>query len=296
MHKHLRDHGQAIPQPPRSWHQHELPRLLAQWGAFGGFIGRRKRAGKWLDEPCLVVMTALKHDPKRGGVKRVPSFVRWKDGRHAYRLATDVLEVAPTIRRHAANVLGPGDSVTVGNEQGSVGAAVTHPQAGPCVLTAGHVVANGGGKGQPTTVTSSGTDVAASVVDFQSQTTIDYAVIRPAAGADCDNLFSNAYRIGPVYTPAAADVGTTVFLLDGTGNVTRAWCRGVGCQFDTGDGRYFDILQTDCISCPGQSGGALIDSAQRIWGFLIGTLDNQFSIFAPAQLIFDTAGVQLIQG
>ena len=115
-------------------------------------------------------------------------------------------------------------------------------------------------------------------------------------GADCDNLFRDVYRIGPVYTPAAADVGTTVFLLDSAGSVTRTTCRGVGGQFDAGQGSYFDVLQTDCISNAGQSGGALIDGAQRLWGFLLGALDGQFSIYAPAQLILDAAGVQLIQG
>lgn len=297
MGKHLRQHGSAIPQPPARWRQEQLPLLLAKWDAFGGFIGRRNRAGKWLDEPCLTVMTTDKRDPKRGDAMRVPAFVRWKDGRHTYRLATDVLQVTPSVHRHLANVLGPGDGVTVGEVGGSIGAAVLHPQSGRCVLTAGHVVANGGGaRGLAATVTSNGTDFPASIADYSSQTTIDYAVIQPLSDADCDNLFRDVYRIGPVYTPTAADVGTTVFLLDGAGSVTRTWCRGVQCQFDTAKGTYFDIVQTDCISSSGQSGGALIDSAQRIWGFLIGALDNKFSIFAPAQLIFDAAGVQLIQG
>ena len=70
MGKHLREKGSATPQPPARWKREELPVLLAQWGAFGGFVGRRRRAGKWLDEPCLTVMTSRKHAPGRGGVKR----------------------------------------------------------------------------------------------------------------------------------------------------------------------------------------------------------------------------------
>jgi len=292
----LREQGGAVSQPPASWKETELPRLLEAWGAFGGFVGHRTRAGRRRKELCLVVMTSRKHEPTRGGVRRVPAAVRWKDGRHTHALPTDVVQVVPEFKLHA-NELGPGDGVTVGDAKGTVGAAVVHPQAGSCVLTAGHVVLEGGGAVRgAATVSSGGVDFAAQVVDCRQSTTIDYAIIAPSPRAGCDNLYCDEYRVGPAYTPMPGDVGSRVYLLDASGNVTPLKCTGVGGRFQSSQGVYANVIQTNPGTCDGQSGGALIDDAQRVWGFLLGKLGDQFSIFAPAQLILDAAGVRFIQG
>lgn len=298
MGKRLREQPKNVPQPPANWRDGELRALLDQWGAFGSFIGRRKKAGRVLREICLVVVTTRKHEPGRGKdrVKRVPRFVRWKDGRHTYRLPTDVQEVAQHVKLHAGNVLGPGDAATVGPSRGSIGAAVVHPSEGRCVLTAGHVVVGGSGAiGSPATLMSETVDFPARVVDFRQQATVDYAVIVPDPPVDCDNLFWDEYRVGPVYTPTASDVGKAVYLLDGSGNVRTLSCQGVGGQFETTGGTFVDVIQTEAKTCDGESGGTLIDDSRNVWGFLIGQLGDQYALFAPAHLILAEAGVQFIQ-
>jgi len=293
----LDERAAAVPQPPASWMKETLPALLAQWGAFGGFVGRRKRKGRVLVEVCLVVMTVAKHDPGKRGIKRVPAVVRWKDGRRTYQLATDVQEIAQKVERHATNVLGPGDSVVVGTAKGAIGAAVLHPQAGPCVLTAGHVVILGGGaKGSPATIRSVGTDFPARVVDVRDTGTYDYAVIAPEPGVDCDNLFRNLNRIGPVCVPTARQFGEPLLFLSPMDRAYGLEFRGVGGQFQTPEGFFDDVIYTSFGTVPGQSGGTLIDSSQQVWGFLVGALGSQYSIFAPADKILRAAGVSLIEG
>ena len=177
----------------------------------------------------------------------------------------------------------------------SVGAAVLHPSAGRCLTTAGHLFAGGIGPGRQATIVGNGVRVPGTVIAFQNRATIDYALVAPPPGFDSENVFSGSFRIGPVFNATAADRGTQLFLIDRLGVVTRTTCRGVGGGFDTAAGTFVQTIQTDPIGQPGQSGGALVDEAQRLWGFLLGTLGDQFSIFAPAQLILDAAGVQLIQ-
>lgn len=298
LRKHVEAQGCLVPQPPPSWMENELPRLLAAWGAFGGYVGMKCKAGRWTPDLSLVVLTSLKHEPGRGAgeARRVPKTVTWTDSNRVHRLSTDVLEVPPEILLQRGNVYGPGDGAEFMGEMASIGAAVVHPRAGVCVTTAGHLFGGANSSRIAASLTSDGARVPARLVDLREQGTIDYALLSPGPGVSCDNLFRNTMRVGPVFNPTAADAGKKVFVLDRHGQATTTLCRGVGGVFITSAGRYFDTIQTDPVTESGQSGGALVDQAQRLWGFLLGSLGNRLSLFAPAQLIFDEAGVQLFQG
>jgi hypothetical protein len=293
----LRDRGCLRAEPPPPWMRTELKLQLARWGAFGAFLGHKQTGGRWTSEPSLVVVTSIKHDPgrARGGVRRIPVHVRWHDRSLRHQLATDVQQVPAKLMLHFGNVFGPGDAAEYQGDRASIGAAVVHPRFGACLTTAGHLFGRAPSN-IDAHIVSDGTRVSARVVGVQERGVLDYALLAPRRGVACDNLFRNAMRIGPAYTPTLLDVGKRVYLLDGSGTATRTTCRGVGGQFFTTAGTYANTIQTDAVSQPSQSGGALVDDAQRLWGFLLGSLGSRYSLFAPAQLILDEAGVQLFQG
>jgi hypothetical protein len=285
-----------VPLPPPQWMEQEVPRLLEKFGAFGFHIGMKQRRGRWSRQPVMVFVTAHKGPPRaRGaGAATIPKFISWKDGKHRHRLPTDVMQAEPEIELQAPTVFGPGDAADRGANIASVGAAVRRPGSGDFLTTAGHLV-GASGQGELVRIDSNGQQMAAQVAEAVFAAEIDYALLRPSASTRCDNLFQDQIRIGPVYTPILSDLGAPLFVLGRGGTVVRAVCRGVNQTLITTQGIYRGVIVTDAVTVSGQSGGALIDASNRLWGFVLGALPGRFSLFVPAQSIFDAAGVFLIR-
>lgn len=281
--------------PPSRWLREVLPNLLIAFGAFGYQLGGKNRRGRWLREPAITFFTDHKRNPSPGGgdVQRVPPWLTWKDGKHLWKIKTDVLEVTPEIELQAGAVFGPGDGATIGGEVASIGAAVLRPGDGQYITTAGHLFGHGQA-GTRVSVASGATTAIATVAESVVRTTVDYALLRLSDGSRCDNLFREHLRIGPVFTPTRLDVGVPLLVLDRFGRATRTRCRGVNATIASGSGTYRGLVTADCVTEGGQSGGALIDDSNRLWGFLIGALGGRLSLFTPAQTVFDHAGVVLI--
>jgi hypothetical protein len=124
------------------------------------------------------------------------------------------------------------------------------------------------------------------------QGSIDYALLRPLNAIQCDNLFRDQIRIGPIYYPTPVDVEMDVMILDRFGRAVRTTCRGVNASIESRGVTYDGLITTDGVTQGGQSGGALIDDANRLWGFLIGRVGD-LSVFVPAYTVFVHAGVLL---
>lgn len=280
--------------PPDSWMREQLPALLNRWFAFGAFVGyRRKRRQR---ELCLVVLTSDKHTPVRSsGITAIPSHVRWRDGKQAFHLPTDVIQVPPEFEQQAGTVFGPGDATAAGGKVASVGAVVHHANVGLCLTTAGHLF-SGSGSTNEVQVRSGMSQLACRVIEKRQQGSVDYALLRPTAGGQLDNLFRDQVRIGPAYTPGTDDLRRTVYLMHGDGGLLQARCTGVNGHFNSTQGSYRNLILTDAISDDGHSGGALVDAKNRLWGFLLGRFGNDFSFYVPADIVFGVAGVTLFQG
>ena len=285
-----------VPLPPPLWMEQELPRLLQKYGAFGFHIGMKQRRGRWSRQPVMVFLTEHKGSPRQrgAGTATIPKFLSWKDGKHRHRLPTDVVQAEPRIELQMAAVFGPGDAADVSHDVASIGAAVRRPGSGDFLTTAGHLV-GAQGAGRSVQMSSDGLQISARVFEAVVANEIDYALLRPPLGIFCDNLFQDRVRIGPVYTPIVSDVGASLFVLGRNGVVVPAVCRGVNQLLFTVGGSYRGVIATNPVTSGGQSGGALIDSSNRLWGFLLGVMPGRFSLFVPAQSIFDAAGVFLIK-
>lgn len=268
--------------------------MLRSCGALGFQYGRKRTGGRWLKYPAIVLFTRRKGDPARGDkIAPIPAWLEWTDGARRHRLRTDVVEVKEKLVLQSGPVFGPGDGIAFASDVASVGAAVSRPGTGRLLTTAGHLLGHGS-SGQRVSVASGGTVVTAVADTAVVRGAIDYALLRLPAGTRCDNLFRDQIRIGPVFNPTILDVGTPVMVLDRFGQAIRTRCRGINARLSSGGVVYAGLITTDAVTESGQSGGALIDDGNRLWGFLVGRVGDSMSVFVPAQTVFDHAGVILV--
>ena len=270
-----------------------MPKLLETYGAHGYQFGRKHSGGRWRQQPAITFFTKRKHDPASGAeIARIPTWLTWTDGKRRHRLRTDVIELADALELQAG-VFGPGDGMQFGAQVASIGAAVNRPGAAALLTTAGHTFGHRQNEGQTVTI-SSGAETAQAKVEISIvQGSIDYALLSPIDAVQCDNLFNDQIRIGPLFHPTLGDVDTPLMVLDRFGRATPTQCRGVDATIESRGVTYDGLITTDPVTVPGQSGGALIDYTNRLWGFVIGRIGPTVSIFVPAHVVFTDAGVLL---
>jgi len=147
-----------------------------------------------------------------------------------------------------------------GPRSGGAGSAVVFTTDG-FLLTSAHVVADASGGGQA--IYSDGTESAFDIIG--ADPLADLAVLRarsanaPAAElGDADTL-----QIGQLVVAVGNPLGLS-------GSVTAGVVSGLGRSIPARDGRHVrlidDVIQTDAALNPGNSGGALGDSAGRVVG------------------------------
>jgi hypothetical protein len=171
--------------------------------------------------------------------------------------------------------------VEFGTDRATLGVALDHPVFSRCVTTAAHLFRGPGDIGQTAVVVSSGVRVSTELKRWVRAGGIDYALLGPVDACDCDNLFEDLIRIGPAFAPQAADIGRQLFVLDADADSVATTCRGIHGQLQFGAILLDDLILCDSVTRAGQSGAPLVDSDNRVWGFLIGVFDR-FSVFMPA--------------
>jgi S1-C subfamily serine protease len=167
------------------------------------------------------------------------------------RIVTQVAaEVTPQVA--ALQVSGPGG-------RGGAGSAVVFTDDG-LVLTNAHVVAGAtGGRA----VFSDGTETTVDVVGADPLS--DLAVVRARTSTPSPARLGDAaeLQVGQLVVAVGNPLGLA-------GSVTAGVVSGLGRSLPTRDGRAArvveDVIQTDAALNPGNSGGALADSAGRVVG------------------------------
>ncbi|HKQ15482.1 MAG TPA: hypothetical protein VJT80_18750 [Steroidobacteraceae bacterium] len=278
--------------PPRAALAQLHAQASAKWGAFATYLGRKKRHGRWTSEVALVCLVESKQPleeiPKQ---QRIWKAAQWKERRRTYRIPTDVVAATPDLQLQQGVVLGPGDGAIFGAADATIGAAVDHPVFGRCLTTAGHLFGGPAAVGSLAQARASGLQFNVLVKRCVLQLAADYALLQPTNPADCDNLFRDRVRIGPVFVPTVADQNKPLFVLDQNGAVPTI-CRGVHARLNTVVGVFEDVILTTPVTTAGMSGAALVDSDSRLWGFLLGTFAGS-SFFMPANLLLTQEGSRL---
>jgi|GEM_PF-1615343 len=287
------------PRTPNPVHLAEIyADLLKRPNVLGCFIGRKRREGRLTRRLSVICCVREKVELRNlAPEEQLPLEVTWPRGSTRLgRLAIDVRVLSRPFRPAAGPVAGPGDGLTAGPSQATVGIALRHPTFGDVVTTAGHLVLDTLGEvtypaGQLPQIGlasagSGGTVFSASVLRAVRSATADYALVLPA-GLTCQNLFADQTPVGLPYTPSDQELGTPLFVLSARGTLSASF-QGVYGSLPVGDnGLMQNLLLTDFATDAGDSGSCLVDAQSRSWGLLVGfsELDgNLCSVFISAAL------------
>jgi Trypsin-like peptidase domain len=293
------------PRPPTDWTPFASPeqlretfgRLMGLRNVWGCFIGQKKRRGKTLPGPALVCVVSSKVPRKKLTRKDlVPASVPFAlPHQPSLSLPTDVVQCTKRFRTQQAPtppppVVGPGDRVVRANgETGTIGLVLRRLGSDVRVLTtAGHVFKGAQPNELVRVVNASGAPSAwARLVQCRLTEKLDYALLRLEEGGTPANLYADAYPIHTTYEPnPSIDVGATLWVLRTTGGATRVLCRGLHGIFQLPNGGTLqDVILTDAVTAPGDSGCPLVDPQRRAWGLLRGVLNTgtfRVSVFSEA--------------
>jgi hypothetical protein len=279
--------------------------LLDHADVVGCFVGHKRMGGRNTRRLAIICMVPRKKPASElAEADLIPNQLTWsRNTREDAVLPTDVQEVGDA-GFHAA-VAGPGDLVdsvvfppasTTHPIVATIGVALRHPRYGLVVTTAGHTVQKGAGivtyppshqprvRVQNIRSDGAGGEFTGRVVRSARVEEADYALVVPDDGTPVGNLYRDQDAVSGLHIPAPEDVGKPFFALTRAGP-RPARVRKVFGVITIGGFTLRDLIATDFVTGPGDSGCALIDTSFRVCGTLVGfaTLDGvRRSLFASA--------------
>jgi hypothetical protein len=267
----------------------------------GWYVGYKKKKGRSLPELSLCVLVPEKRPVRSlSAAERIPKhFTFCPTSKTRRRIRSDVISLGGSFVR-ATVFAGAGDGV-VGPPPGTIGMALSHPQYGPVVTTAGHVFTSGTGvetfePGQrPVVLRNAGGEACELHGDLLKVVVTDradYALIRPHDAAACQNVFQDQVVLGRPYSPSPEDIASApvLYVLTAAGAVATR-LQGVDAEITVGpQGIIRNVILTTRCTQGGDSGACLVDSAKRVWGTLVG-FNTEYSVFLRANvpLYFENA-------
>ena len=268
----------------------------------GCYVGLKTVGGKTTRKRSIVCAVKKKLPERRlkSASDCVPRRLAWNDASgKRHEVPTDVVEASGKIE-YQSPFAGPGDDLLAGNgEFACLGLALLHPTLGRVVTTAGHALRRTPGiveflpsqapRVRISSFRGSAETSDATVLKIHLTDKSDYALLRPADGVSCANLYRDATVLSRPYIPGPGDLGREVLVL-GASAPLRTIFRGVSANFlnHPAGMRMNNLLVTDQVTQPGDSGACLADVNNgdlRVWGLLVGaaTLDGRaVSVFTSA--------------
>jgi len=262
--------------------------LMKKPNMVGCYVGKKMVSGKKGRGLSIVCAVKDKIELKKLKPEEViPKTVDWlKSSSSPKKLKTDVVKVPEKLERLNGLIIGPGDKIIrlSNNEQGAIGLALSHPEFGPVVTTAGHVF-NGSVGNEKVEIQSGASTVYGEMVKMDLGPDTDYALIRVDESPDVkvENLFSDLYAVGPLYMISDRDVGKKMIILTPRGKFPVELL-GIHGQFTWDDESMSDLILTSWGTVPGDSGSCLVTESFAVCGLLVGQSGSDFSVFAPAYI------------
>ncbi len=284
--------------PPMSWLHQTASDAVRDWRVLGTYIGRKTKNGRRSKVTAFVSVVTVK--PKTRQIpksQRIPKRITWRESRQGTGLPTDVVSVGhKSFAYQSGPVIGPGDGAERRDADASLGAAVIHPRLGQCVTTAAHLFDIDTPIGFQLMVKTAGERFKATLARINRDA--DYALLKPLrSDLTLDNLFRDIERVGAVHVPTPGDIGKTLYMLSYNGKVAKLRCKGISAIVTMPSGeRFVDVILTNPATLAGESGSALIDYDRRLWGFLIGMLPGEYSVFLPAHVVLEKESSFLFRG
>jgi trypsin-like peptidase len=271
-------------------------RLMELRNVWGCYIGQKVQRGRAVGGPAVVCVVARKVARQKLTRKDlVPATIPFPVGRgRRVLLKTDVVQCPRRFRTQEGAfpqpVAGPGDRVVrASGESGTIGVVLKRRGSEDRVLTtAGHVFRDADPGESVIVVNGSGTAMGeAKLIARRISPRLDYALLRLVSPVRSANLYADQFPVDSAYDPdPGTDVGRTLWILRGNGSALRVTCRGIRGTFQLPSGGVLEeVILTDLVTTPGDSGCALVDQQRRVWGLLLGGLrTNGFraSVFGQA--------------
>lgn len=257
------------------------------------FLGYRRVEGKLTRQMSLVCSVTRKRKLDKQDPERIRKMLYYVHDGCRHGIKTDVIEIRKPLHYHAE--YNPGDGINSGTVSATVGAFAKHRKYGAVFVTAGHFAEDVGGNGVQVHFTDAETgdhELAGRVITHEKKGAIDYALIKPHP--DHDEQLSN-FPITRIYQPTLkSDLGQQVFMVT-RGKFKPTVCRAVGGSIGPpySDEIIDNVILTDPVSKPGDSGCALVDGHMRVWGILLGSLPNNFSIFMPITTLLSRQSLEI---
>ena len=271
-----KSHRELPPAPSRHLHRELAKAIRGLPNVLGTYLGHKIRAGRHLRRPALVVLVSAKVPTKQlKAAHRIPPEVSVQvTPTFELRLPTDVVLHEKFTRAAGA---APGDP-TEPSPGGTVGVAISHPEFGDVVTTAGHVYSTLFPIYQEWPLDAApkvalrdrdtGGLIQGQLRKLVVNTTMDYALVSPATAAS-NNVY-DGQLIGGIHVPDHNDITQSCSALEKDGSHATVF-RGVDypVQFDDGSSLQHAIV-TDICTSGGDSGCVLIDDNRRVVGLLVG--------------------------
>lgn len=259
---------------------------------------------------CLVRQKRARRTVGAAGC--VPDDLLFECGQRSRRIPTDVLECANAFDVSAPVVAGPGDEVRValpslGPDAAAVataGAAFKHNEFGTILTTAGHLFLERPGTLFPSPGPSSSVTlrvapdrlVRAVVIQARINQRADYAMVRLLDDLPVANLYRDLFPLTDLHI-VGDDEERTLRVLKAEGSVAVKYLGRRGTVSVGRNGTMVDMIVTENATARGDSGACLVDSADRLWGFLVGVAaGSALSVFMPAFRFSIIEGADLLEG
>jgi hypothetical protein len=262
--------------------------LMKKPNVVGCYVGKKTTTGK--KGGGVAIVCAVKDKIEHKDLKPeevIPKTVDWlKSSSSPKKLKTDVVKLPHKLKRQAGAIIGAGDKIIRlrNNEEGSIGLALSHPELGPVVTTAGHLFNDSVGN-EIVEIQSGASTVHGKMVKKVMEPDADYALIRvdESPNVKVENLFRDLYAVGPLYMISENDLEQKMSILTPRGEF-EVTLKGIHGQFTWDGVAMTDLILTTWGTVPGDSGSCLVTGNYAVCGLLVGQTGTQFSAFAPAYI------------
>ncbi len=251
-------------------------------------FGKKYIKGKETDQYSITCYVKKKLDsdtvPKNNFI---PKKIEYQVNGKKYQILTDVVQAKAKIILQSKIV--PGNITSSSSSYATIGLVGKHNLYGDILVTAGHFAR----KGEIVVAKIDDTKFATAKVEHSMRGTVrDFAILKIIDELDYPKLplwkgFYDATKI--------EDVGKKLYVAIEPFYFKETKCRSVCAYFydENTNCSYDQVISTDRVTVKGNSGAALVDENQNLWGLLIGAFNNR-SIFMPIRFLLESGKIQLI--
>jgi hypothetical protein len=274
------------------WHMKHAPilkRRLLKYGITSFDFGKKYVRGQETDLYALTCYVKQKLDLEAlSRSHSIPKKIIYQVDGIKYEILTDVAQAKPKIVLQTK--VSPGEKLYSQSSFATIGLVGKHANYGDILVTAGHFAE----QGENVVIPLDNKKYATASVEYSTSGSVrDFAILKIIDRSD----YPKTPRWEGYYDAVKIeDVGRKLYVATEPFSFEKKTiCRSVSAYFydEDNDVSYEEVISTDRVTVKGDSGAALVDEYQNIWGILIGAFNNR-SVFMPIRFLLEGGVIQLI--